>query len=143
MNEKGVFAALDSPTDTAIAEVGTYYPIEGVFLNAPVAAFVVVDDPGLQYVNRSPRWFEIDWHATVSASKNAVCVHVGIKRNCQVDGRSVMGVRLTLLNQPSVISGTSVMHIRHGDTIQLVVTADQDCVVTFHHYTTTIREFYD
>ena len=140
---RGVFAALDEAAVTIVPTANEYVPIAGVFLNSPLAAFSVVDDPGIKYENHTAIWFEVDWHASVSAHRNNTTVHIGLNKNGLLDPRSVMGQVLTLLNQPQGLSGTCAIHIKPGDVIQLAVTADGDGdEITFHHFTTKIREFH-
>ena len=140
----GVFAYLTSDAATTITTAGTYYPIAGTFTNDPLEDFVTVADPAIQYKGTKTQYFEIDWHATVAADTNITTIVCGIKKNGTLLTSSRMGTLCKTANELYNISGTVVVELTTDDKIQLVVTSDgSGDVLTFHFYTTTIREFFD
>ncbi|MCP4536256.1 MAG: hypothetical protein GY832_03845 [Chloroflexi bacterium] len=141
--DAGVFASLEGEADTTIETAGVYYPINGIFINSPVASFAIVDDPGIQFTDGAPRWFEIDWHATVKVAQRDTLLHIGLKHNGLVQVKSEMCVSIKLIDHNVTLSGTCAVYLADGDVIQLVVTSESDGdVVTFVHFTTTIRELF-
>ena len=140
--ERGVFAALITETSTTITTANTYYPISGSFANSPLANFCLVSDPAIQY-DDIHKWFEIDWHATAYADANNTTVHIGIRKNNQLLESSIMGTFLKTADEAQALSGTLALDLNSGDKVQLVVTSDGDGdIITFKHFTTTIREFF-
>jgi len=139
--KRGVFAALESSANTTIVSAGTYYPINGTFSNSPMESFDFVSGPAIRYTNTYAFYAEIDWHATIVVVPGNANVIVGIKKNGVLIPSSRMGTfAAAILIQ---MSGTVVVQLQHHDTIQLVVTSDADGdVVTFHSFTTTIRNFF-
>lgn len=140
----GVFAYLTADAATTITTAGTYYPIAGTFTNDPLEDFVTVADPAIQYKGTKTQYFEIDWHATVAADQNSTTIVCGIKKNGTLLTSSRMGTLCKTANEMYNISGTVVVELTTDDKIQLVVTSDGNGdILTFHFYTTTIREFFD
>lgn len=139
----GAFAALSEQANTTITDAGTYYPILGTFTNSPVVGFQGVADPAIQYTAAPTRYFEIDWHATLSADDGLRTVHCGVNKNGTFVDSSRMGAYLKTADEPGSFSGTCVVQLEKNDKIQLVVTSSADGdVITFYHFTTTIREFF-
>lgn len=140
----GVSAYLTASDTTTITTAGTYYPIAGTFDNDPIEYFSLVAGPSIQYDYCETKYFEVDWHATVSGDSASITTTVGIKKNTTVIDDSKMQTFLKNLGQKYAVSGTTVVSLACNDTIQLVCTSDGDGdVLTFHNFTTTIREFYN
>jgi hypothetical protein len=140
----GVFASLDTTANTTVT---TYYPIQGTFTNNPMDNFSVTADPAIQYDNEEGLQCEVDWHAEIQGDANGINVHVGLMINTgggfAIVTESLMGTYLKTANEPQCLSGTSVISLKQGYKIQLVLTSDTDGdVITVHNFTTTIRRFY-
>ncbi|RKZ98993.1 MAG: hypothetical protein DRQ46_00520 [Gammaproteobacteria bacterium] len=139
--KNGVFAYLASPTATTVTTGGTYYTIAGTFTNAPMENFSL--GTGIDYDGLTTKYFEVDWHATVSGDSNSITCSVGIKKNTSVVTSSIMGTLLKTSGESYVLSGTTVVELATNDAILLVLTADGDGdVITVEHFTTTIRPFF-
>jgi len=142
----GAFASLDSSANTTITTSGTYYPILGTFTNDPLEQFdaATTYTPGIKHTGTKTQYFEIDWHATLSADVANTTTHLGVKKNGVLVSPSVMAQFCKNANQEYAISGTVVVELAENDEIQLVVSSDgSGDVITFDHYTTTITEFFD
>lgn len=142
----GIFASLDSPTNTTITTAGTYYPILGTFTNSPMEDFgaATTYTPGIKYTGAKTQHFEIDWHATGSGDSAGITTHIGIKKNGVLCSAGVMGTFLKFTGEMQALSGTCVIELATNDEIQLVITADGNGdVITINQFTTTITEFFD
>ena len=142
----GVFASLSAPASTTITTAATYYPIGGTFTNSPLEGFgaAVTYTPGIKYSVYKTQYFEIDWHASVSADINNTTITLGVKKNGTLSTPSLMTQFCKNANQIYNISGTIVVELAQDDEIQLVVTSDGNGdIITFDNYTTTITEFFD
>lgn len=141
---RGLFAYLTAEADTTITTAGTYYPILGTFNNDPIYNFssATVNTPGIKYDDSETMFFEIDWHATISASVLDTNVNVAISKNGTELAQSTMSAKCLQVNSPYNLSGTCVVELSEDDEIQLIVTADGDGdVITFTKFVTTIRPF--
>jgi hypothetical protein len=140
----GVFAYLSSASSTTITTAGTYEYIRGNFVNSPIECFSLIGDPAIKYDGEITQFFEMDWHASVSANVAGTEVSIGIKKNDILVTSSIMTHFLKNINEVYTMSGTTVVELAPNDRIQLVVTSDGNSdVITFEHYTTTINEFFD
>jgi len=142
----GIYASLDSATTTTITTAATYYPILGDFTNSPIENFsgAVTYTPGIKYDGAMTQYFEIDWHATISADGANTTICGGVKKNGVLDVRSVMHQFCKNAAQLYNLSGTFVVELAEDDEIQLVTTSDGNGdVLTFDKFTTTITEFFD
>ena len=145
----GVYAYLTSSATTTVTTGDTFVPIEGTFGNDPLEAFVgttVGGKPAIQYVGDTCV-FQINWYASLSSQDSGRTVHVGISHNGEVlnpaTSSGSMGVYCKTAAEVFALSGTRVVTLSYGDTIQLMVTSDTDAdQVTFEHFTTTIRRFF-
>jgi len=140
----GVFAYLDNPEVTYINKSEIYYAINGSFINNPIFCFDVKAIPAIKYNCTTPQYFEVDWHATLSADKANTNIYIGIKRNGVFINKSEMKSRFFNADEPYSFSGTTVVYLDYNDTVQLVVSSDDaDENVLFQTFTTSISEFYD
>jgi len=142
----GVFAYLTGSAATETTVAGTYYPIEGTFVNSPIECFraAVTHTPGIKYDCALTQYFEIDWHATVSAEVANTTFHCAIYKNGALVTSSRMGTFAKNAGQPYAVSGTVVLELDENDEIQLMTQSDQaEKDLTFLHYSTTISEFFD
>lgn len=141
---RGVFAALMAADTTTIGTSGTYVPIEGSFSNTPIDNFELSETPAIKYIGKKTCYFEIDWQTGVSSDSATTVVHCGIKLNGVLVTESVMGTLLKTKDEPQAFSGTVIIELKENDEIQLVTTSDNTGgVLTYHHYTTSIRPFYE
>jgi len=143
-NSAGVFAYLDTPSNTTCTLADTWYPILGTFVNNLARNFGVatVVTPGIKYTGSKPKFFEIDYHGTLSGDSSGITTDLGVKKNGVFITGSQMGVFLKFVGEEQVLSGTCVVELEPNDEIQLVVMADTaGDIITVEHYTTTIREF--
>jgi len=142
----GVFAALNASADTTVTTAGTYYPIAGTFTNDPFEDFgaATVHTPGIKYEGTLTQYFEIDWHATLSANGNNKTVICAVEKNGVVVTSSQMGKFCKTSGELYNASGTCVIELAEDDEIQLVVTSSGNGdIITFANYTTSITEFFD
>ena len=142
----GIFAYLSAPEETTTGATGVYTPILGTFVNAPIECFSAATTytPGIKCDCTLTQYYEIDWHASVSADANGVTFHCAIKKNGTLLDGSVMGTFAKNLNQPYALSGTVVVELAQGDEIQLVAESNDDGgKMNFLHFTTSISEFFD
>jgi len=141
----GVYAALSASTDTTITTGETFYAMAGTFTNTPMSGFELIAGPYIQLTGRSG-YYEIDWHASVSGDSNSMEVHIGMAKNDEtltIAGEGTVGTFLKTSGEVQGFSGTRVVWLEPGDTIQIQVTADDDGdVVTVKHFTTTISRFF-
>jgi len=141
----GVYAALSVADTTTITTGETFYAMEGTFTNTPMKEFTLIAGPYIQLTGRAG-YYEIDWHASVSGDSNAMEVHIGMAKNDEtltIAGEGTVGTYLKTANEVQAVSGTRVIWLEPGDTIQIQVTADDDGdVVTVQHFTTTIARFF-
>jgi hypothetical protein len=146
-NKEGVFAYLsDTYADTTITTAGDFTPILGNFTNNPFEAFGI-ESVYIVYLGSESKYFEMDWNAAFSCpSDSSVTIHIGISINSEtlVDtSGSVMGTFVKTSGEVFPLSGTKVVLLNYGDTIQLQCTADGDGdVIRFHHFTTSIAPFF-
>jgi len=134
-----VFAYLSAAADTTVTTAGTYYKVEGTFVNSPIRGFGAAGDE-IEYQGDAPAYFEIDWHASFNVAPANASVHFGVKKNGTIDESSLMETYAAAVKLQA--SGTTIIHLEKGDTIQLVATSDADAdVITIFHFTTSIRVF--
>lgn len=141
----GVSAYLDTPAATTIITAGTYYPIAGTFTNSPIEQFTsgTVYAPSIKYTGSYTQYFEIDWHATVTANNASTTVSIGVKKNGTLVAGSVMSNMLKTAAESYSYSGTCVVGLATNDEIQLVITTDgSGDIITTNNFTTTISEFF-
>ena len=146
MLEIGTYAYLTTVDTTVVTTAGTYYPIEGVFSNAPAELFTPVSSPraGLRYDGVETLHFEIDWHASARGDANGITAHIG----AGVDGVvpcpcSIMGTFLKTANEAQALSGTCVIELAQNEVITLLVTADTNLdEIAMVHFTVSIRRFF-
>jgi len=140
-NISAVFAYLTESAVTTVTTASEYVAIVGVFNNTPMKGFGIISDK-LTYTNPVAGYFEVDWHANFSFAASGAVVSFGIFHNDEIEDSSVMtSVANTAVK---TASGTTVILLEEGDTIQLVATSDgDDDEITIHSYTTTIRNFCD
>jgi len=143
--KSGTFAYLTTASDTVCTLADTYYPIMGIFNNDITENFTASTTPALIYDGlQDGRYFEIDWHATISATSANTTIHCSAKVNGVDEPPTTMGQYLKNANQPYTLSGTIVVALDTDDAIQLTVRSDLAAnTLTFHHYTTTIRPFFN
>lgn len=142
----GVSAYLTAQANTTVVTAGNYYPIQGTFSNSPLENFgaATVVTPGIKYLGSTTLWFEIDWHATLSGDANSITAECAIFKNGVLEAPSVISTFLKNVGQRYAFSGTSVVELATDDEIQLVTTSDTNGdVLTFYHFTTTIKRFFN
>jgi hypothetical protein len=141
----GVYAYLTALAVTTVTTADTFVPILGTFDNDPFEGFYF-GATAIVYDGASC-WFEIDWHATLESQDADRIVHVGISKSgatILVTDPSAMGVYHKYAGEPLPLSGTQVVLLEAGDTIQLQLTSDTNAdQVTVHHFTTTIKRFFN
>jgi hypothetical protein len=141
----GVYAYLTSAAITTVATGDAFEAIVGTFDNDPCEAFCEAV-AAIEYCGVSD-YFEIDWHATLSSQDAGRTVHMGIAINGEtiiISDPSAMAIFCKYAGEVLPLSGTHVVFLETGDTVQLQLTSDTDAdQVTVHHFTTTIRRFFD
>lgn len=139
----GVFAYLTASADTTVTTGGTFVPILGTFANDPMVGFHY-GETDIVY-DGVPGYFEIDFHASVSSEDAGRTVSIGDAINGETlttSSPSIMSVFCKYANEVLPLSGTNVVYLEAGDTIQLQLTSSSDGdVITVNHFTTTIRRF--
>lgn len=140
--KRGIFADMVGQNDTTITLANTYYPISGGFTNSPIEGFSLTPDPAIQCETLESRFYEIDWHASVSCPSNSVTVKIGMRKNGTEISSSLVPGYMKNSNEAYSLSGTCVIDLEQGDKIQLVATADVSTVITFYKMVTTIRDFF-
>ena len=134
-----VYASLNSATNTTITAAGTYQQILGTFTNDPLTGFIF-DTDHIEYTGTETEYFEIDWHATISANVINTDVKIGVAINGVVDERTAMEVNCSYTAVNYSISGTYVDELSTNDEVQLQVTSNgTGDIITFQKFTTTIR----
>ncbi|MCP4665186.1 MAG: hypothetical protein GY849_02375 [Deltaproteobacteria bacterium] len=144
--KSGVFAYLSANANTTCTLADTWYPISGTFTNPVLENFgaATVVTPGIKYNGTKTQFFEIDYHATISADNNGIITKVGIKKNGTIEDGSVMATFLRTLDRFQCVSGTCVIELEEDDEIQLVIQANNSGdILTVEYFTTTISEFFD
>ena len=143
--KQGVFASKDTSTATIVTTGDTFVPIAGAFTNSPIECFHF-DTDHLVYDGANGTEFEIDWHTSFSSQDAGRTVHFGVAINGEtlvITSPSVMGQFAKNAGQIYVLSGTNVVTLNTGATIQLMVTSDTDAdQVTVEHFTTTLAKFF-
>ena len=139
----GVAAHLTTASDTIVAleDVDTFLPISGAFTNSPMVGFDVTETPSLQYKMPTSFYFEIDLHSSFSSGLANTTVNIGIKKNGVTVDQSIIKGFLKNIGQAYNLSLTAVVQLEQDDEIQLVVSADSACTLTFYNVNTTIRPF--
>lgn len=142
----GTFAYFTAATDTTITTGGTFQAMVGTnWANDPLEGFIINPSYYIEYRGDSCV-FEIDWNATISTDDNGRTVHVGTSINGEIITTahpSVTGVYCKTGAETFPLSGTYVITLEAGDTIGIQCTSSTTAdVITFHHFTTTIRRFF-
>lgn len=140
--KSGVYAYLATGTATTIASgsYGTWYPIAGPFVNNPFEDFTIAADQ-IAFDGTRGFWFEIDWHASVDMDAGNNIIQIGISKNGTVLQSSVMRTYVATLTLQ--MSGTVVTWLDPADTIQLVMSAQDDGEdINVLNFTTTIHPFF-
>lgn len=141
----GAAGYLASPVNVTVTTAGTYYPI-GVF-TVPVAEDFsqgVIYTNGLKYDATKTQYFNVEWHATVDASKNSTTIHVAVQKNGVTQSMSIMGCLCKLSGEIYNLSGKCVLELEQDDEVQFVITSDTNGdVITFDYFTASIGEFFD
>lgn len=143
--KRGVYAFLTSETDTTVTTGGTFQAIAGTFTNEVIEGFHL-DTDKLMYDGEDDIQFEIDWHASFSSEDAGRTIHFGINHNSETltsTSSGVVGTYAKNADQVYSVSGTRVVTLNSGDTIQLQLTSDTDSdVVSVVHFTTTMTKFF-
>ncbi len=143
ISQNGVFAYLNETSITSCSVVDTWYPIGGVFINSPIKQWYVnVSIPAIVYSGQQ-RYFQVDGFASVSSSINGNTIHVSVKHNGIVEEQGSTGTYIKYGGEAITLGGEGVFLIAPGDTIQLVVKCDKVSDLSFMHFTTTIKPFYE
>ena len=141
----GVYAYLTSAATTTVTTGDVFVPILGSFDNDPFEGFYF-GATAIVY-DGAPCWFEIDWHATLASQDAGRTVHFGISKSgatILITDASAMGIYCKYAGEMLPLSGTQVVFLEAGDTIQLQLTSDTNAdQVTLHHFTTTIKRFFN
>jgi hypothetical protein len=146
--DRGVFASLTANSIITVIAADTYQPIVGTFSNMPLESFEGTATPSLKYTDTDTKYFEIDWHTSLTVDAVGKLVHCAVYHKpsggsfALVDG-SIMGTYIKVKAEPQAFSGTCVVELAQNDEIQLVFkseTIGDD--VTFKHYVTSINQFY-
>jgi hypothetical protein len=142
--KSGVFGYISTPSATTITTAGTYYPIEGDFVNIlEDFGSATVNTPGIKYNGTLTRYFEIDLHAQVEANSLNTDVSIAIHKNGELCPCSVITTVCRDANSPYAISSTVVIELAQNDEVQLMTTSDGNGdQLTFINLQTTIRPFF-
>ena len=138
-----VWAYVSVPAPTTVVAAGTYYPIEGTFVNDlnNFSAAVVVT-PGIKYDGLGTCKFKIDLSAQVEADSANTTITLAVKKNGVLIPGSTMGAICRVAASPYPVGATIVTSLETDDEIQLVVTSDgAGDEITFDNLQTTIRPF--
>lgn len=146
--KSGVYAYLGTETHTTTTTAGTYYPVAGTFINAPIENFTAVDTPGIRYDGTPSQYFEIDWHCTFEVDTASKTVTVGVAINETVIVASTQSMYCRYANDSAHssvhLSGTYVVELATNDEVQLVVASDYDgLTVSFDTFNVSIRPFFN
>ena len=138
-----VWGYVSASADTTITAAGTYYPIQGTFVNSfNQFGAATVNTPGIKYTGSETKVFEIDLHAQVSADTLNTDVTIAVYKNGSLVAGSGITGRCRDATSPYPLSSTAVTTLAQNDEIQLMVTSDGNGdVLTFNNLQTTIREF--
>lgn len=147
--EHKTFAYLPSSTNTSLTAIDTWEPLSGDFNNTINVGFSLSADAiSGNYItcnNTIPIYYEIDWHMTFSFDVNSTYVYHGIAKNFNIDNisasGSIMGQEAKTADTKYQFSGTNIVLLSAGDTIQLQVKSDKTGNLTTYHYTTSIKPF--
>ena len=115
----------------------------GTFVNEPFNGFAAGTNAIVAEIADT---YEIDWHASFSSQDANRTVHFGVAINGETltnGSKGVVGTFAKNAGQTYSVSGTTVVELNAGDTVQLQVTSSTDAdEVTIKHFTTTIAKFY-
>jgi hypothetical protein len=143
--KQGVFAYLSAAAVTTVTTGNTFVPILGTFVNNPMENFGISGD-AIQYLGTETKEFEIDWHTSFSSQDAGRTAHFGVAINGETlatTSPSTMGTYIKYAGEIVPLSGTDVVELSYGDTIQLQLTSDTDAdEVTVAHFTTSIAKFF-
>jgi len=143
--KSGTFAYITDIDTVTCATAETFYALSAAFVNDPIVNFSIGTDE-IVYNGGETKYFVIVWHATVSSEDPGRTVHVGISHNgavLTIDSPSAMGTLIKYSNESITMSGTEVVKLENGDTIQIQTASSvNDDKVIFTHFTTTIRKFF-
>lgn len=141
----GTFAYLQAPTITEIVNAGTYYPIAGVFVNAPMKDFEAdVTIPALRYIGTKKQYFLIQGQGAASSDKATNTITVGSKINGVLQTPGLIGTLVKNVNELYALGAFVVAELERGDEVQIVCTASVDgSKLTFDKVKLLITEFFD
>lgn len=144
-DKTGVYAYMTTATVTTVTTGNVFVPVLGTFTNAPMDGFhldgdkIICDCP-------SGTMVEMDWHTSFSSQDATRTIHFGISINEEVltvNQKGVVGTFAKNLGQVYNVSGTLVLQLNYGDSIQLQTTSDTAAdQITVEHFSTTIAKFY-
>lgn len=140
----GAFGYATEPAVVTCTLADTFYPILGAFSIDPLQDFTGDDTPGkVIYDGEKELYFEVDWHCTAKANKNTTVIGVGIFKNGVVFEPSNMEHLLKVAGEPQSFSGTTVVKLSKGDSIQMSVKSDTDGdIITFNHFVASVARFF-
>lgn len=141
----GTFAYLQAPTVTTITTAGTYYPIAGVFVNAPMKDFEVdAAISALRYIGTKKQYFLIHGQGSASSDKATNTITVGSKINGVLQTPGIISTLVKNVNELYSLGAFVVAELEKGDEVQIVVTASVDgAKLTFDKVKLLISEFFD
>lgn len=146
--KRGVFASLTADSVIEVLASDTYQPIVGTFSNMPLESFTGTAEPSIKYTDSDTKFFEIDWHTSLSVDAVGKEVHCAVYKKhvggsfALVSG-SIMGTYIKFADEAQAFSGTCVVEIAENDEIQLVFKSETaGDKVTFKHYVTSINQFF-
>lgn len=142
--KSGVFGYISTPSATTITTAGTYYPVQGEFVNIlEDFGSATVNTPGIKYNGTLTRYFEIDLHAQVEANSLNTDVSIAVYKNGELCTFPAITTVCRDANSPYAISLTAVIELAQNDEIQLMTTSDGNGDrLTFINLQTTIRPFF-
>jgi len=120
-----VWAYVSSSAVTDITTAGTYYPIEGTFVNV-VEDFssATVVTPGIKYDGTPTKYFKILIQAQIQADNANTTTTIGIKKNGTLVTGSTINTLCRVATEPYHIGSIVLVELSTSDEIQLVTTSD-------------------
>jgi len=123
--KSNVWAYISSPAETTITTAGTYYPIQGTFVNTlKDFGAATVNAPGIKYVWTLTRDFKILIQGQVGSDNSNTTVTLGIKKNGTLITGSPISTLCRVADEPYYIGSVVMIELAENDEIQLVTTAD-------------------
>jgi len=120
-----VWAYVSASAVTTVTTAGTYYPIQGTFVNDMTDfGAATTNTPGIKYTGTLTRNFKILIQGQVESDSTNTTATIGVKKNGTLITGSDISTICRVADSPYHIGAVVMVELAQNDEIQLVTTSD-------------------